>query len=91
MFQSKSIGHWHFIDFWYNIHELRKKNHGQTIRLALLGTHYRQPLDWTNELINSSKNILDSDEELLVEELSDNEEIYSKDDDLEEYYDTPIK
>ena len=41
------------------INELRKKNHGQTIRLALLGTHYRQPLDWTNELINSSKNILD--------------------------------
>lgn len=34
--------------------------------------------------VDWSKNILDSDEELLVEELSDNEEIYSKDDDLED-------
>jgi cysteinyl-tRNA synthetase len=32
---------------------------GETLRLALLSTHYRQPLPWTEALIEQSKTILD--------------------------------
>jgi cysteinyl-tRNA synthetase len=32
---------------------------GETLRLALLSTHYRQPLPWTEALIDQSKNGLD--------------------------------
>ncbi len=32
---------------------------GETLRLALLSAHYRQPLAWTEELVAQSKSILD--------------------------------
>ena len=32
---------------------------GQVIRLALLSSHYRQPLDWNDKLINDCQNTLD--------------------------------
>ena len=32
---------------------------GETLRLALLSAHYRQPLPWTDKLIDQSKTILD--------------------------------
>ncbi|MDG2519947.1 cysteine--tRNA ligase [Caulobacter segnis] len=40
-------------------HELLKKVPGEVIRWALLSAHYRQPLDWTPELIEQSREALD--------------------------------
>jgi cysteinyl-tRNA synthetase len=40
--------------------ELLAQGHkGETLRLALLSAHYRQPLPWTDALIEQSKTILD--------------------------------
>ena len=39
--------------------ELLAVHGGETIRLALLTAHYRQPLDWTDQLITESKQKLD--------------------------------
>ena len=41
------------------INKLSKKINGQVIRLALLSSHYKQPLDWNEKLINESQNTLD--------------------------------
>jgi len=41
------------------INKLQKKINGQVIRLALLSSHYKQPLDWNEKLINESQNTLD--------------------------------
>jgi len=38
---------------------LAQGHRGETLRLALLSAHYRQPLSWTDELIAQSKNTLD--------------------------------
>jgi cysteinyl-tRNA synthetase len=38
---------------------LLKHHKGETLRLALLSAHYRQPLPWTNQLIAQSKAALD--------------------------------
>src|SRR3989337_763091 len=40
-------------------------NRGETLRLALLSAHYRQPLPWTEGLIAQSKAILDRWDRLL--------------------------
>jgi cysteinyl-tRNA synthetase len=39
--------------------ELLKHHKGETLRLALLSAHYRQPLAWTDELVAQSKAVLD--------------------------------
>jgi cysteinyl-tRNA synthetase len=40
--------------------ELLEQGHkGETLRLALLSAHYRQPLSWTSEVVDQSKAILD--------------------------------
>jgi cysteinyl-tRNA synthetase len=39
--------------------ELLEKVDGEVLRLALLSAHYRQPLPWTEALIEQSKTILD--------------------------------
>jgi len=49
---SKSIGN------IVTINKLSKNVNGQVIRLALLSSHYKQPLDWNEKLINESKNTL---------------------------------
>ena len=41
------------------IKDFRKKLSGQVIRLALMTAHYRQPLDWSDKLLNDCQNILD--------------------------------
>ena len=38
---------------------MRESINGQVIRLALLSTHYKQPLDWNENLIKESQNTLD--------------------------------
>jgi len=50
---SKSIGN------IVTIKKLRENVNGQVVRLALLSSHYKQPLDWNEKLINESKNTLD--------------------------------
>jgi len=50
---SKSLGN------VVSIEKMRGKINGQVIRLALLSTHYKQPLDWNENLIKESQNTLD--------------------------------
>ena len=50
---SKSLGN------VVSIEKMRGAINGQVIRLALLSTHYKQPLDWNENLINESQNTLD--------------------------------
>ena len=42
------------------VHELVEKVPGEVIRWALLSAHYRQPLDWTGELVEQSRSNIDS-------------------------------
>jgi cysteinyl-tRNA synthetase len=41
------------------VHDLVKSVAGEVIRLALLGAHYRQPLDWSDESLESARRMLD--------------------------------
>ena len=41
------------------VRDLIKAIPGEVIRLALLGAHYRQPLDWSDDTIRSAKRMLD--------------------------------
>jgi len=41
------------------VHDMIKTIPGEVIRLALLSAHYRQPLDWSGETIESAKRMLD--------------------------------
>jgi len=41
------------------INQLRDSYQGEVIRLTMMLTHYRQPLNWTEENLNESKKILD--------------------------------
>ena len=50
---SKSIGN------IVSINKLRENINGQVVRLALLSSHYKQPLDWNEKLIKESQNTLD--------------------------------
>ncbi len=50
---SKSIGNVKLV------HDLLKHYDGETMRLALMSAHYRQPLDWTESLLDQSKTTLD--------------------------------
>jgi len=49
---SKSVGN------IVTIKKLRENINGQVIRLSLLSSHYKQPLDWNEKLINESQNTL---------------------------------
>ncbi len=52
---SKSIGN------VVGVHDLLAAGHrGETLRLALLSAHYRQPLAWTNDRIASAVQMLDT-------------------------------
>jgi cysteinyl-tRNA synthetase len=50
---SKSLGN------FYTVHDLLKKFPGEAIRLVLLQTHYRQPLDFTRDGIQQARAALD--------------------------------
>jgi len=41
------------------VHDLVKDVPGEIIRLALLSAHYRQPLDWSDETLESARRMLD--------------------------------
>jgi len=49
---SKSLGNIVYI------RDLLKNHHGETLRLALLSSHYRQPLNWNSKTIEQSKKML---------------------------------
>ena len=50
---SKSLGN------FLTVRELLAEAPGEAIRLALLGTHYRDPLDWTSERLRQARQTLD--------------------------------
>ncbi len=50
---SKSLGNFLTVD------DLLANHRGETVRLALLMTHYRQPLDWTADVLVQAKQTLD--------------------------------
>lgn len=50
---SKSLGN------FITVENLLQKHPGEVIRLGLLNTHYRQPLDWRGSTVTLAKNILD--------------------------------
>ncbi len=50
---SKSLGN------FITVHELLNDHHGETIRLCMLMTHYRQPLNWTTAGLLQAKDALD--------------------------------
>jgi cysteinyl-tRNA synthetase len=41
------------------VHDLVKTYPGELIRLALLSAHYKQPLDWSDETLQSARRMLD--------------------------------
>ena len=63
------------------VNELTQKYHGEVIRLALLSTHYRQSLDWSDKLVHQAKKLLDKLYSLL-DELKDVSESKEPDYDL---------
>ncbi|HTW50634.1 MAG TPA: cysteine--tRNA ligase, partial [Stellaceae bacterium] len=50
---SKSLGN------FVTAHEVLKEWPGEVVRLALLSSHYRDPLDWTEERLQQAKQTLD--------------------------------
>ena len=56
---SKSLGN------FYTVHDLLQESPGEAIRLTLLKTHYRQPLDFTKDGIREAKAELDGFYRLL--------------------------
>ena len=63
------------------VNELTEKYHGEVIRLALLSTHYRQALDWNDNVIYQAKKLLDKLYSLL-NELNEVKESKEPDNDL---------
>jgi cysteinyl-tRNA synthetase len=51
---SKSLGN------FFTMHDLLKDWPGEVLRLNMLRTHYRQPLDWTVKGLEESRKILDN-------------------------------
>jgi len=71
---SKSIGNIRLV------HDLKSQYSGEVLRLTLLSAHYRQPLNWTKEIIDQNSKMLDrfyrslkelQDVEITSEKLSD--------------------
>ena len=50
---SKSIGNIKLVN------DLKKQYKGEVLRLTLLSAHYRQPLNWTKEIIDQNSKMLD--------------------------------
>ena len=42
------------------INNLKNDFNGQIVRLSILGTHYRQPLDWNLKILETNKKILEN-------------------------------
>ncbi len=66
---SKSAGN------FLTIRELLEEWPGDILRLLMLTTHYRQPIDWTREGLDSARRELLAWSELVLDYFSPNEEI----------------
>ena len=53
------------------IKDFSKKISGQVVRLALMSAHYKQPLDWSEKLINNCQNTLDKWYRIYSPEIKD--------------------
>jgi cysteinyl-tRNA synthetase len=61
---SKSLGN------FTTVRQLREQGiPGDVVRLGLLGTHYRKPLDWNDKLLNDSQKTIESFVEIIDETL----------------------
>ena len=58
---SKSEGN------FVTVNQLKQKYQGEVIRLAMISTHYRQPLNWTENNLTECKKTLDKWYELISE------------------------
>ena len=58
---SKSLGNISLVK------DLTKNNHGEVIRLSLLSSHYRQALDWNNNVVHQAKKLLDKLYKILAD------------------------
>ena len=54
------------------VHDLKKNFSGSVLRLALLKSHYRQPLNWTEKLLDESKKNLNKIQNVFQESEIDN-------------------
>ncbi len=61
---SKSLGN------FLLVHDLIKKYSGEVLRLSLLSAHYRQPLDWSEQVLHQNQKLLDK----LYQKLADLED-----------------
>ena len=59
---SKSLGN------FYTVREILDKFDGETIRLALLMTHYRSPLNFCSNVLQQAQNILDKWYKAIIDE-----------------------
>lgn len=50
---SKSLGN------FLTVHDLRQTYPGEVLRFVLMMSHYRQPLDWSDDLVQNAKHALD--------------------------------
>ncbi len=50
---SKSLGN------FITVHQLLEKMPGELVRIVLLSSHYRQPLDWNDKIVQQCKQALD--------------------------------
>lgn len=58
---SKSLGN------FLLVHDLIKEHNGEVLRLALLSAHYRQPLDWSEQVLHQMQILLDKAYKKLLE------------------------
>ncbi|MCL2567465.1 MAG: cysteine--tRNA ligase [Alphaproteobacteria bacterium] len=58
---SKSLGN------FTTLNEALKKHHGETVRLTLLKTHYRSPLDFSQQSLQESQETLDKFYDFLMQ------------------------
>ena len=49
------------------VKDLTKNNHGEVIRLSLLSSHYRQALDWNDNVVHQAKKLLDKLYKILAD------------------------
>ena len=62
---SKSLGN------ITTIENATKKYSGQVVRLSLLSAQYKQPLDWSDTLLNEQSKVLDKWYTMYSPEMSD--------------------
>lgn len=49
------------------VHDLIEKTPGPVLRLALLGAHYRQPLDWSGQVVHQAQKLYDRIRQTLAD------------------------